>query len=92
MYYFPVEQRVEFFRNLRSRLSSKGSMVIVMNMEGKKFDAAAANLNLVNASLEGVTSLPNPLVLKDQLHKSGFLSVTITHLMPGSSFVGLHAK
>ncbi len=92
VYYFPVEQRVELFRNLRSRLSSKGSMVIVMNMEGKDSDAAAANLNLANASLEGVTPLPNPLVLKDQLHKSGFLNVTITDLMPGSSFVGLHAK
>jgi len=92
VYYFPEEKRVELFRSLRSKLSPEGSLVIVMNMEGKDSDAAAANLNLVNASLEGVTPLPNPSVLRNQLLDSGFSDVRVTGLMPGSSFIGMHAR
>lgn len=92
VYYFPFGDRIELFRSLRSKLSHGGSLVIVMNMEGKESDAAAANLNMVNASLEGVTPLPNPSKLKRQLTDSGFSTVEVTPIMPGSSFMGIHAS
>lgn len=92
VYYFPFGERIELFRSLLSRLSHGGSLVIVMNMEGKQSDAAAANLNMVNASLEGVTPLPNPLKLKTQLAESGFSTIEVTSIMPGSSFMGMHAR
>jgi cyclopropane fatty-acyl-phospholipid synthase-like methyltransferase len=34
VYYFPVEQRCELFKTLRSRLAPGGSLVIIMNMQG----------------------------------------------------------
>ena len=92
VYYFPVEKRVELFRTLRSKLSSEGSLAIVMTMEGKDTDVAAANLNMVNASLEGVTPLPDSSELKNQLIESGFVDVKVTGLMPGSSLIGMHAR
>ena len=92
VYYFPVEKRVELFRTLRSKLSPGGSLAIVMNMKGKDSDAAAANLNMVNASLEGVTPLPDSSDLRDQLKESGFADVKVAGLMPGSSFISIHAR
>jgi 2-polyprenyl-3-methyl-5-hydroxy-6-metoxy-1,4-benzoquinol methylase len=92
VYYFPVEQRTELFRSLRSRLSPRGSLVIIMNMQGKDSDFAAANLNMANASIQGVTLLPDPVRLREQLRESGFSTVRVSDLMPGSSFVGMQAK
>lgn len=92
VYYFPDEQRPELFRSLRSRLTPDGSLVIIMNMQGKDSDFGAANLNMANASIKGVTLLPDPVRLSDQLRESGFSTVRFSDLMPGSSFVGMQAK
>jgi len=92
VYYFPEKERTAIFRDLRSKLASGGRLAIVMNMQGKDFDAAAANLNMVNASLKGVTPLPDPEKLMQQLLASGFKDVRVTGLMPGSSFVGMQAR
>jgi len=92
VYYFSPEDRTTIFRDLRSKLKPSGSMAIVMNMQGKEKDAAAANLNMVNASLKGVTPLPDPGELQQQLLDSGFNDVQISSLMPGSSFVGMQAR
>ena len=91
VYYIPVESRVYFFSALGSRLLPEGGLAIVMNMQGKDSDSAAANLNMANASLKGVTPLPHSSELRDQLLESGFKEVKVRKLMPGSSFVGIHA-
>lgn len=91
VYYFPVEQRPELFRALRSRLAPGGSLAIVMNMQGKMADFGAANLNMANASMQGVTPLPDSATLGEQLKESGFSTVRVSELMPGSSFVGMQA-
>jgi 2-polyprenyl-3-methyl-5-hydroxy-6-metoxy-1,4-benzoquinol methylase len=92
VYYFPVEQRPELFKTLRSRLAPGGSLAIIMNMQGKDSDYAAANLNMANSSMQGVTLLPEPVRLREQLRESGFSTVRVSDLMPGSSFVGMQAK
>lgn len=92
VYYFPLEQRPELFKTLRSRLEPSGSLVIIMNMQGKDSDFGAANLNMANASIQGVTLLPDPVRLREQLKESGFSTVRVSDLMPGSSFVGIQAK
>jgi 2-polyprenyl-3-methyl-5-hydroxy-6-metoxy-1,4-benzoquinol methylase len=92
VYYFSENERSAIFSNLRSKLASGGSLAIVMNMQGKDKDAAAANLNLVNASLKGVTLLPDPEKLRQQLLDSGFKDVQVSGLMPGSSFIGMQAR
>ena len=91
VYYFPDEQRPDFFRALRSRLTPGSCLAIIMNMQGKSTDFGAANLNMANASMKGVTPLPDPDILKEQLMESGFSTVRTSNLMPGSSFVGLQA-
>ncbi len=91
VYYFPEKERPDFFRTLKSRLTPGGRLVIIMNMQGKENDFAAANLNMANACMQGVTPLPDPVTLQDQLIQSGFSTVTIADLMPGSSFVGIQA-
>ena len=91
VYYFRVEQRLDLFRALRSRLMPGGSLAIIMNMKGKDFDFGAANLNMANASIQGVTTLPDPVTLTEQLKESGFSNVRVSDLMPGSSFVGMQA-
>ncbi len=91
VYYFSLDQRFELLRALRSRLIPGGSIAIIMNMQGKDSDIGAANLNMANASMQGVTPLPDPLVLRDQLKEIGFPTVKMSDLMPGSSFVGIQA-
>ncbi len=63
-----------------------------MNMQGKDSDFGAANLNMANASIQGVTLLPDPVRLSEQLREGGFSTVKMSNLMPGSSFVGMQAK
>lgn len=91
VYYFPFKQRPELFRALRSRLTPGGSLAIIMNMQGKDSDFGAANLNMANASMQGVTPLPDPDKLENQLKENGFSTVKVSDLMPGSSFVGMQA-
>lgn len=91
VYYFPVEQRPGLFRTLRSRLVPGGSLAVIMNMQGRDTDIGAANLNLANAAIQGVTPLPAPAELKTQLKQAGFSTVSVSSLMPGSSFVGIKA-
>ena len=91
LYYFPVEQRPALFKALRSRLAPGGSLAIIMNMQGKESDFGAANLNMANASMQGVTPLPDDATLQVQLEESGFSVVRMPDLMPGSSFVGMQA-
>ncbi len=92
VYYFPVEQRPELFRTLRSRLAPGGILAIIMNMQGKMTDFGAANLNMANASMQGVTPLPDSATLQGQLKESGFSIVRVSDLMPGSSFVGVTSE
>lgn len=92
VYYFPVGQRPKLFKTLRSRLTTGGSLAIIMNMQGKETDFGAANLNMANASMRGVTPLPDSATLQEQLKESGFSTVRASDLMPGSSFVGMLAK
>jgi len=92
VYYFPVEQRTGIFMKLRSKLAPGGSLVIIMNMQGNDYDFGAANLNMANASIQGVTLLPDQVMLKKQLKESGFSTINVSDLMPGSAFVGIHAK
>jgi len=91
VYYFPVEKRPGLFRALRSRLLPGGSLTVIMNMQGKDSDFSAANLNMANASMQGVTPLPDPVTLREQLKESGFSTITVSDMMPGSSFVGMQA-
>ena len=92
VYYFHPDERLPFFRELRLLLSPGGTLAIAMNFQSQGKDLAAANLNLVNCSLEGLTGLPDVKDLGRLLEKSGFENVRTHRLMPPSSFYGLTAS
>ena len=77
--------------NLCERLAPNGILVIVMNFHSKGKDVAAANLNVVNNSLKGLTPLPDIDEIKLLLKQCGLSKINIHQFMPGSSFLGLAA-
>lgn len=91
IYYFPLEERYELLRMLRSMLSLDGVIAIVMNLQSKGKDLGAANLNMVNCSLKGLTPLPDLDDITEQLKGSGFNQIKAVRLIPGSTFYGISA-
>ena len=73
-------------------LSSDGILAVAMHFQSGGKDIGAANLNMVNCSLKGLTPLPDLDELKAQLKESGFDEIRTHRLMPGSSFFGISAS
>lgn len=91
LYYFPVEERIGFFKLLHSLLSSKGCVALVNNFQSKGKDVGGANLNIVNCSLENLTALPKLKETQSQLADCGFNRIQVSRFMPGSEFYGIIA-
>ena len=91
LYYFEEQERIQLLKYLRSILSSQGVLAIVMNFKSGGKDIAAANLNLVNCSLKGLTPLPEISEIQMLLKQCGFEAVTIHRFIPGSAFCGISA-
>jgi SAM-dependent methyltransferase len=91
LYYFPVDERLPLLSRLRSLLSSNGRLAIAMHFQGEGRDLGAANLNLVNCSLKGLTPLPHLSDVVDLLKDAGFSRIRKERLIPGSAFYGLAA-
>ncbi len=91
IYYLNQDERPDFISLLRSRLSPNGSLALVNNFQSKGRDPMAANLNIVNCSLKGLTVLPDLEVIKAQLTCCGFHRIQVTRFMPGSEFYGITA-
>jgi 2-polyprenyl-3-methyl-5-hydroxy-6-metoxy-1,4-benzoquinol methylase len=92
LYYFPSEERLELLRRLRSMLAPHGTIAIAMNLQSRGSDLAAANLNMVNVSLKGLTPLPNLDEITMQLKDSGFNNIRAHILIPASTFCGIAAS
>ncbi len=92
IYYFRSEKRLELIDRLRSMLSPNGTLAIAMHFRSKGKDLGAANLNMVNCSLEGLTPLPDLNELTLQLNESGFNKIQTQRLMPASTFYGINAS
>jgi hypothetical protein len=91
IYYFSNEERFPLLRRLRALLSPNGVLAVVMHCKSNGKDLGAANLNMVNCSLKGLTPLPDLEKLTDLLKRSGFGQVTSQRLLPVSTFYGLVA-
>ncbi|MDY6952146.1 MAG: class I SAM-dependent methyltransferase [Thermodesulfobacteriota bacterium] len=91
MYYFTAEKRPALIDRLRSMLPLNGILAVAMHFQSKGKDLGAANLNMVNCSLEGLTHLPDLNGLTAQLEKSGFNGIKTQRLIPGSTFYGVVA-
>jgi len=91
LYYFNEDDRVELIRNLRAMLSPQGVLAVAMTCHSKGTDILAANLNMVNCSLKGLTRLPELNEIISILKGCGFRYIDTHHLMPGSTFYGIVA-
>lgn len=91
LYYFRPEERSELIGKLGSILSPQGTLAVAMHFQSGGKDPGAANLNMVNSSLKGLTPLPDLNDLTVQLKESGFNRITTQRLVPGSTFFGVSA-
>jgi hypothetical protein len=73
-------------------LSPDGTLAVAMHFQSRGKDPGAANLNMVNSSLKGLTPLPDLDDLTAQLKARGFNRITTHSLMPGSTFRGVSAS
>ncbi len=92
LYYFPYEERLKLLRKLHSMLAPHGTIAIAMNLRSRGNDLVAANLNMVNVSLKGLTSLPDLDEITMQLKDSSFDKIKIQRLIPASTFYGIAAS
>jgi cyclopropane fatty-acyl-phospholipid synthase-like methyltransferase len=91
LYYFHEEDRTELLHNLRTMLSPQGVLAVVMNYRSRGKDVGAANLNMVNCSLKGLTRLPGLDEITSLLKLCGFRQIEVHRFMPGSTFYGIVA-
>lgn len=91
LYYFQEEDRKGLLEKLRGMLSPQGVLAVVMNYQSRGKDVGAANLNMVNCSLKGLTRLPKVDEITTLLRQCGFSKIEIHQFMPGSSFSGIVA-
>lgn len=92
LYYVREEDREELLAGLRTMLAPGGIVAIVSNCRGEKMDIGAANLNMVNCSLKGLTRLPDLEEIKAMLGRCGFHRVVVHRFIPGGSFFGVIAR
>jgi 4-hydroxy-2,2'-bipyrrole-5-carbaldehyde O-methyltransferase len=92
IYYFPQEERASLFRLMHALLSANGCLALANNFKSKGRDTAAANLNIINTSLNHLTALPGLTATKTLLAECGFTRIRVTRFMPRSEFFGIIAS
>jgi SAM-dependent methyltransferase len=92
LYYFDDEDRIGLLQNLRALLSPQGVLAVAMNCHSRGTDPGAANLNMVNCSLKGLTPLPDLDEIILLLKRCGFGRIDTHRFIPGSTFYGLVAS
>ena len=92
IYYFEPEERPDFIKKLKLNLSAQGKIALVTTAKSNGTDIVAANLNLINCSLKGVTAVPEIESLKRLFKDSGFLKIEVTQIIPGSAFYSILAS
>ncbi len=91
LYYFEEEDRTELLKKIHDMLSPQGVLAVVMNFHSRGKDVTAANLNVVNCSLKGLTPLPDMEAITSLLKQCGFGKIEIHRFIPGSTFCGIVA-
>lgn len=91
LYYFPEQDRVALLDGMRAMLSPGGRLAIAINCRGNRMDIGAANLNMVNCSLKGLSRLPSLDEIESLLNRCGFRRTDIHRFIPGSTFFGIVA-
>ncbi len=91
LYYFEEEDRADLLRKLRTMLAPRGVLAVAMNCHSQGADVGAANLNMVNCSLKGLTPLPSREQIISLLKRCAFQEVDTHRFIPGSTYYGFVA-
>jgi hypothetical protein len=92
LYYFEISERHDLIKNLKSTLSQDGKIAVITTVQGHGKDPFAANLNLANCSLKGVTAVPELKSIETLFKNCGFNTIETTRIMPGSAFYSILAS
>ena len=92
LYYFSPSERSELLVRLRDLLSPEGILAVIMNFHSQGRDLAAANLNVVNCSLNGLYPLSGVDEMRSLLKQCGFGIIRVHRFLPGSTFCGMAAQ
>jgi 2-polyprenyl-3-methyl-5-hydroxy-6-metoxy-1,4-benzoquinol methylase len=92
LYYFHDKDRIELLHSLRAMLSPQGVLALAMNCHSRGTDIGAANLNMVNCSLKGLTRLPDRDEIIALLRRCSFRQIDTHRFIPGSTFYGFVAS
>jgi 4-hydroxy-2,2'-bipyrrole-5-carbaldehyde O-methyltransferase len=84
IYYFPVAERVDLLRHVRSFLKTGGRVLLTTICHGER--SAAAVLDLWGAMTAGCGSLPESAEMVAQIEAAGYVEVTAHNLFPSGGF------
>jgi 4-hydroxy-2,2'-bipyrrole-5-carbaldehyde O-methyltransferase len=90
IYYFSPEERPMLFRELRSTLTERGTLVVISMFHGT--NPTTLDLDLVLGSTLGCHPLPHLDSAVSQLLQSGFLDARSEGLIPGQPFFAIQAR
>ena len=84
IYYFPVEERIELLRHLRSLLNPNGRILLTTGCTNGSIEFEL--VNLIHAATKGWGRLPNKSEMLQQLSGAGFDRNSATNLVPGNKY------
>jgi 4-hydroxy-2,2'-bipyrrole-5-carbaldehyde O-methyltransferase len=90
IYYFPPEERVSLYRQLRDLLNDGGELIVAtLTATGS---IAATHLNFMLVSQSGDAGLPRAGELESDLAEAGLRIVDTAHIVPTEPFVAVRAR
>lgn len=89
IYYFPVQERENLFRHLKEYLKPGGQILLTSVCQGG--GPGIQGLNIQVSTTEGLSPLPNPDQLCQQLKAAGFVKVKAGRLVPFESIWAFRA-
>jgi 4-hydroxy-2,2'-bipyrrole-5-carbaldehyde O-methyltransferase len=89
IYYFPVQEREHLLRHLKEYLKPGGQVLLTSACQGG--GPGIQGLNLQMSTTEGLSPLPDPDQLSQQLKAAGFVDVKVWRLLPFESFWAFRA-
>jgi SAM-dependent methyltransferase len=90
IYYIPESDRPSLFARLRALLRPGGTLVLAFLGRGN--DPTATHYDLIFRMTAGLSRLPDPSVIAEQLTAAGFASTELLSLLPGQPLYGVVAE
>jgi SAM-dependent methyltransferase len=90
IYYFPVQERENLFRHIKEYLRPGGQVLLTSACQGG--GTGLQGLNIQVSTTQGLSPLPDPNQLCQQLKAVGFVEIKKKRLVPFESFWAFYAS